>query len=69
MVGDTLASAAAVGDGIVVDSCTVVAGTKVVVWASGGAANTVASITIKITTASTPARIDERSIWFKLKDR
>lgn len=69
VVGDTIASATALGDGVTVNSSAVVAGTKVVVWVSGGAALTTASVTIKITTASTPARIDERTIWFKVKNR
>ncbi len=69
VVADTIASATATGDGITVDSSAVVGGTKVVVWASGGAALTIASITVRITTASTPARVDERTLWFKLKQR
>ena len=70
VVSDTIISAVAEGTGVTVDSVAVMAGgQKVLVWVSGGVANVTGSVAIKITTASSPPRIDERTIWFKVKDR
>lgn len=70
VVSDTIASASATGTGVVVDSCTVMPGGKsVLLWVSGGAANTTGSVALQITTASAPPRIDERTLVFKLKQR
>lgn len=70
VVGDTIASAQAVGTGVTVDSTSVVDGNKkVLVWVSGGVANTPGQVVVRITTASNPARVDERSLYFRLKQR
>lgn len=41
--------------------------TKVVVWIAGGTTGTPASATVHITTAA--GRIDDRTIYFKIKER
>lgn len=70
VVGDTIASATAVGTGVTVDSCTVTSdGKGVVLWVSGGVADSTGTVTMRITTASTPPRIDERTLVFKIKQR
>ena len=70
VVTDTIVSATATGSGVVVDSCTVQPGGKaVLVWVSGGVANATGTVTIQISTASTPPRIDERTMVFKVKQR
>lgn len=70
VVGDTITAATAVGTGVAVDSCTVMDGAKkVLVWVSGGVANTPGQVVVRITTASSPARVDERSLYFRLKQR
>lgn len=68
--GDTLAAATAVGTGVTVDDVDVVdAGRQVKVWLSGGTAGTTATVTITFTTTSTPPRVDERTLYFKIKQR
>lgn len=70
VVGDTITSATAEGTGVAVDSCTVMDGGKrVLVWVSGGVANAAGQVVVRITTASTPARVDERSLYFKVRQR
>lgn len=68
--GDTLDSATAVGTGVTVDDVDVVdAGRQVKVWVSGGTAGATGSVTITFTTTSTPPRVDERTLYFKIKQR
>lgn len=43
--------------------------TSVVVWLSGGTVGTIYNISCKITTASSPQRIDERTIRVKIVER
>jgi len=43
--------------------------TKVVVWLSGGIIGKTATVRCRITTNSTPARIDDRTIYVKIKAR
>lgn len=46
-----------------------ISGKSVVIWLSGGSAGNTYQVTCHITTASTPARQDDRSIFIKVKDR
>ncbi len=46
-----------------------VASPKVIAWLSGGVAGKTYQVTCHITTASTPARVDDRSIFIKVKER
>ena len=70
VINDTIVSATAAGSGVVVDSCSVLPGGKcVLIWVSGGVANVTGNVTIRATTASTPPRIDERTMVFKVKQR
>jgi len=68
--GDTLDAASAVGTGVTVDDVDVVdAGRQVKVWVSGGTVGSPASVTITFSTSSTPPRVDERTLYFKIKQR
>jgi hypothetical protein len=68
--GDSIASKTVTPDaGIIVVQDTVVTGNKVVVFLSGGTIGTTYRIKCKITTASSPARVDERSIYIKVAER
>lgn len=70
VVGDTITAASAIGTGVAVDSCTVIdGGKKVLVWVSGGVANAAGQVAVQITTAHSPPRVDERSLYFKVKQR
>lgn len=42
--------------------------TTATAWVGGGVIDELIQVDCKITTASTPARIDSRSIWIKIKD-
>lgn len=68
-LGDTIVSHLVKTD----DGITVVASsnddTKVTVWLSGGSANVQYTVTVQITTASTPARVVERSIIFRVREQ
>jgi hypothetical protein len=52
---------------VVEQSATVNAGTRVTFWLSGGTAGTVERVVCRITTAD--GRIDDRSVWIKIKER
>jgi len=64
---DTISSATVTGSGVTIDSSGVVGGTAVTMWVSGGAAGSTGSATVRITTAA--GRIDDRTIYFKIKER
>jgi hypothetical protein len=65
---DTISShTVTVTGGIVKDSSGVVGGNKVTMWVSGGVAGTPASATVRIIT--TGGRTDDRTVYFKLKER
>ena len=57
-----------VSGGIVIDESSIV-GKTVVSYVSGGTVGQTYPVTCQITTASTPARVDERTIYIKLKER
>lgn len=65
-VGDTLQSLTVVGDGVTVDS-SMISGTKVVAWISGGTEGETASVTFRFTTAA--GRTDDRTIYLKIERR
>lgn len=68
-VADTLADKAITADaGITVVTSSIV-GKKVVVVLSGGTVGTTYKVTCRITTAAVPARIDDRTIYVKIKER
>lgn len=57
--------------GVVVDS-TVIAGKTVTAWVSGGeltVAGAYASATFRITTDNVPPRIEDRTLYFDIKER
>lgn len=56
------------GDCTVLNS--VINGKTVVVWLSGGTAGTTAKVRCRITcNATTPARVDDRTLYVKIRDR
>lgn len=73
-VGDTIASALITITGpdaaLVENSHTISGANKVIVWLSGGTAGRKYKVDCKITcAATTPVRVDSRSIYVKMKDR
>jgi hypothetical protein len=64
--GDTIVSHTTSASGVAVDS-SVTQSKAVVLWVSGGVVGQVASVTVRITTAQ--HRVDDRTIYFKLKQR
>lgn len=65
-VDDTLESLTVIGDGVVIDS-SLISGSKVIAWVSGGTSGETASVTFTFTTAG--GRTDSRTIFLKIKDR
>ena len=57
-----------VDTGITLETSSIV-GKKVVIWVSGGTVGKTYKVGCKITTANVPARIDERTILIKVKNR
>lgn len=69
-VKDTLLSVTHESSGVTVVSSEVSSDKrKVVVWVSGGAVDTAASVTVRIVTAAVRPRTDERSVYFRIKQR
>jgi hypothetical protein len=67
-VGDSLAShTVTVTGGVVCDSSSIV-GKAVVLWISGGTVGTRGSATVRVTTNNTPPRIDDRTVYFTIKE-
>lgn len=65
---DTIASVACTPSGVTVNTSSVApGGKKVVIWVAGGVAGSTASVTARITTVG--GRIDDRTIYFKIKQR
>lgn len=64
---DTIVSATVITHDITCDEHTIVLGKGVVVWMSRGTPGKVASATIRITTAG--GRTDDRTLYFRIKDR
>lgn len=67
---DTINSATSAiesGTGTIVQ--TLVVGKTVVVWVSGGVVGETIALRCRITTNSTPARVDDRTVYLKVKER
>ena len=64
---DTISAQTATGTGVTVDGSTILAGKKVVVWVSGGVLGSTGSVRVHITTVG--GRIDDRTMYFKIKDK
>jgi hypothetical protein len=64
---DTISSATVTGTDVTIDSSAVVGGTAVTMWVSGGAVGTTGNAVVRITTAA--GRIDDRTVYFKIKER
>lgn len=69
-ISDTIASVAVSVTGVTLDDTTN-DGTSVTIWVSGGTAGTKGSARVRITTAGTGAqpRTDDRTVYFKIKER
>ena len=67
-VTDTIDSVVITASGVAVDSI-VPSGDVVTVWVSGGTPGEVATVTCSVTTNSTPARKDDRTIYLIVKER
>lgn len=63
---DTIAAVSAVASGVVLVGTPSVSGAVVTVWVSGGVVGTPASVTVTITTSSTPPRIEPMTIQMKI---
>jgi hypothetical protein len=70
-VGDTIASAMFTITGSATAAITAQSNTtvKAVAWIAGGAIGDTVKLNCKITTTSTPARLDDRSVYIKIKAR
>lgn len=66
--GDAIASYSVTVDGVTKDSDSRV-GARVTAWLSGGTVDTIASVTCRVVTNSTPARTDERTIYLRIRAR
>ena len=44
-------------------------GTTATAWVSGGAVGETAALSCKITTVNAPARVDERTVFIKIRER
>lgn len=64
--GDVIATHETIADGVTVDN-SANSDDAVVVWVSGGTAGQTASVVIRITTAA--GRVDDRTLFFKIKQR
>ena len=68
-LADTLADHQVIAEaGLTLETSSIV-GKKVVAWLSGGTEGTTYRVTCRVTTASSPPRIDDRSIFVKIKER
>lgn len=72
-IGDTIASCdVIINDGatstLVLDAKSNTT-TMVTAWLSGGTAGTKVKVTCRITTSNTPSRIEDRSVYLKIKER
>jgi hypothetical protein len=68
--GDTIASASVSADnGAEVFQIDILGGTVVRAWVRGGDVGTKVSLTCEITTANTPPRVDDRTVFLKIKER
>ena len=73
-VGDSIASASVVAIGSDASSNVnvngyLVNGKTVVAWISGGVAGETVAVRYRITTTNSPARVDDRTCYLKIKER
>jgi hypothetical protein len=68
-VDDTIATALpVVSEDLTVEDFEVI-GTVVTIWVSGGTVGNLATLTCRITTTNSPVRIEDRSVYLKIKER
>ena len=69
-VGDTISSAVVSADnGAEVYETDILGGKVVRAWVRGGTLGAKVSLTCEITTTNTPPRIDDRTVFLKIKER
>lgn len=73
-VGDTLAAAAVVATGsdpasTVAVASSIIVGKTVVAWVNGGVAGEKVALRYRITTNNVPPRIDDRTVYLKIKEQ
>lgn len=71
-VSDTIASATAIvdpDDSAAVEDVEVLGGNTVRVWVSGGEVGTTVALTVSIVTSNVPPRLDDRTVFLKIKER
>ena len=72
-IGDTIATHEVIINDGVANSLTLAddsnTATMVTAWLSGGTVGTKVKVTCRITTANTPPRIEDRSVYIKVKER
>lgn len=68
LAGDNISSYVVTVDGVTLasDSRT---GAYVTAWVSGGTVGSTASITCQVTTNSSPARVEQRTVYLKIRER
>ena len=68
LVGETITAITIVkAAGVTVDSSSIVSGNRIVLWVSGGYANSPDSVTVRFTTSA--GRTDDRTMFFTIKHR
>lgn len=65
---EAIASYEVTVDGVTLDSHQRT-GAYVTAWVSGGVAGQVASVTCRVTTNSSPARLDQRTVYLRIRER
>jgi hypothetical protein len=66
--GNSVASYTLNAVGVTVDSHGESAGV-ITAWVSGGQVGSPASVTCRVTTSSTPPRVDDRTLWFNIMEQ
>lgn len=66
--GDLVTALVTEAEGVTVES-TSIQGAIVTAWVSGGVVGEAASVTFRFTTDSVPARTDDRTVHFKIRER
>lgn len=68
-IGDTIVSHTFIVDGGLVDEGSAVAGDVATVFVSGGTLAALAAVTCRISTASVPPRIEDRTVYLNIEER
>lgn len=66
--GNAVSSYSLIAVGVVVDSHSEASGV-IKAWVSGGQVGAAASVTCRVTTNSTPPRVDDRTLWFNILEQ